>query len=214
VLVPRVHLGLPGALGGIDDDAARAVAKQVAAADSALRALANDEYIGAWRAMWAKVVDSDTTHPLLAGYGQRLLYDAKSQSFDRLRVELASALSPGREAIFSAAWIEGFLASGGAILIHDEALRDLLDDWVRSIADAQFIQVLPLLRRTFATFPHAERRMLGEKIRVRGGGAAAASPHDSSDVGAQSEFDAEAAAAVLPLLKLIWGPRESERTDG
>ena len=40
----------------------------------------------------------------------------------------------------------------------------MVDNWVRSLSAEAFIELLPLLRRTFATFEWGERRQLGEKI--------------------------------------------------
>jgi hypothetical protein len=198
VLIPRLMIGLPAAMTGIDDDAARALSGSAAAAHSALQTLDDPARTQAWREMWQRTVESGATHPLLAGYGQRILYDAQVTSFESLAVALSAALSPGQSPQYSAAWVEGLLSGSGALLVHDDALRQLLDDWVRGVSPDPFLQVLPLLRRTFATFPFAERRVLGERLRARGGGAspvAAAAPTD---------FDTAAALATLPVLRTIW----------
>jgi Family of unknown function (DUF5682) len=61
--------------------------------------------------------------------------------------------------------VEGFLQGSGLLLIHDDRLLRAIDRWVRSLGDDAFVRVLPLLRRTFATFEPAERRQIGEKLR-------------------------------------------------
>jgi hypothetical protein len=38
----------------------------------------------------------------------------------------------------------------------------LLDEWVLSLPETLFTSLLPLLRRTFSTFPAPERRQIGE----------------------------------------------------
>ncbi len=43
----------------------------------------------------------------------------------------------------------------------------LLDEWVCQLDDAQFIDMLPLLRRTFGTFAAAERQAIAERISAR-----------------------------------------------
>jgi hypothetical protein len=58
------------------------------------------------------------------------------------------------------------------------------------------VQVLPLVRRTFANFPAPERRLIGERLRTGG-------MRGSVAIGS-SEFDLAAAQAVLPVLKRIW----------
>lgn len=99
----------------------------------------------------------------------------------------------------SASWIEGLLSGSGALLVHDDRLRALLDAWLREVPETHFVQALPLLRRTFAEFPAAERRVLGERLKSGSGSGTAAAIHI-----VDAEFDEAAARAVLPLLTLIW----------
>jgi Family of unknown function (DUF5682) len=220
-LVPRAFIGLPPAAANIDNDAARELMKRVGAADQALRALGNAEYLEAWRdtllrvgGSAAKVTPfasgqkapqatfcngrSAATHSLLAGYAHRILYDAKAIDFDELATAVSIALSIGNAPESGATWIEGLLAGGGTLLIHDDRLRNVLDGWLRTVSEEHFIQVLPLLRRTFAQFAPAERRVLGERLRSRDSSAATATAAPPQD------FDETAARAVLPLLTLIW----------
>jgi hypothetical protein len=44
-------------------------------------------------------------------------------------------------------------------------LLDLVDGWLAGVPDEAFTDVLPLLRRTFATFSAAERRQIGARVR-------------------------------------------------
>jgi hypothetical protein len=60
-----------------------------------------------------------------------------------------------------------------------------------------FEEVLPLLRRTFATFPAPERRQIGQI--VKGGSTA------TSDGAAATAIHAERASRALPLLVTILG---------
>ena len=69
----------------------------------------------------------------------------------------------------AAAWLEGFLKGSGTILLIDEDLWSLVHNWVSELDEENFVQLLPLLRRTFAHYSAAERRKLGEKVRQGGG---------------------------------------------
>ena len=60
--------------------------------------------------------------------------------------------------------MDGFFADGALLLIHDVELRGLLDAWVAGLTDTEFIDVLPLVRRTFSTFSPPERRLIGERL--------------------------------------------------
>ena len=86
---------------------------------------------------------------------------------------LQRALSVGSTPAEKAAWIEGFLAGGGLLLVHDTALLATLDAWLDGLRPEEFVDVLPLLRRTFGGFQPAERRQLAHQVRRLDAGAAA-----------------------------------------
>ncbi|HOJ20464.1 MAG TPA: DUF5682 family protein, partial [Armatimonadota bacterium] len=96
------------------------------------------------------------------------------------------------------AWLEGFLKRSGLLLLHDKELWQVLDTWLTELSAESFAAVLPLLRRTFATFPAPERRQMGERVRL---GKAAGSQVPGMDAG----FDAERAVSVLPLAARLLG---------
>ena len=77
------------------------------------------------------------------------------------------------------------------------ALWQVLDTWVTSLPADTFTALLPLLRRTFATFPAAERRKMGEKVR--------SGPARPAAVSAAEDFDAARAETVLPLVARLLG---------
>jgi hypothetical protein len=64
-----------------------------------------------------------------------------------------------------------------------------------------FTRLLPVLRRTFSTFPAGERRQIGERVGRLGGAQPAA-------VDGDDELDPERAALVLSVLRLILGGEE------
>ncbi|MEU4997679.1 DUF5682 family protein [Streptomyces sp. NPDC021622] len=119
------------------------------------------------------------------------------------------ALSRGNEPAEAAAWIEGFVgggSGGGMLLVHDERLLGLVDEWLSGVSDQGFTDVLPLLRRTFSAYEPGVRRTLGELVRrgpsAGGGGASAV---DGGIPGFGSDLDAERADAVLPVVSLLLG---------
>ncbi len=92
----------------------------------------------------------------------------------------------------------------GLILLHNEALLKILDRWVKTLKEDVFMQILPLLRRTFSTFHAQERRQIGNKIKS-----------GSSDFDIQSselefgEIDRTRAEQVLPLVAQLLGVKTS-----
>ena len=165
VLVRRTCAGLGRATTGLDDESAVRVRDLVDAVHAAVGLLAQ-EGDGAVRAEWLGTLrglaDRRDLAPLLQGRLTRLLVDA--ELVDDAPARLHRALSYGSPAAAKAAWVEGFFTDGAVLLVHDPALRTLLDGWVESLADDEFTDVLPLVRRTFGTFSPAQRRSLAQRL--------------------------------------------------
>ena len=85
------------------------------------------------------------------------------------------------------------------VLVHDERLLSIIDEWVCSLTRDTFEQVCPIARRTFSTFEKPERRQIGEKLArgVAPASHAAAAPTD--------DYDPARGALVDPVLRLILG---------
>jgi hypothetical protein len=196
-LIPRVLVAIPAAATSIDDDAARLLWTKLKAMNQSLQTLANANHLNAWYEMGKRISDSDVIHSLISGYVNRVLYDSKQVEFAELSRSVSRALSPGNSPSNAAVWIEGLLSGSGSILVHDDELRGLLNDWVGQVNPEHFVQVLPLLRRTFAEFSSAERRQIGERLASSNGG--------SVETTMQShEFDAASAKRIIPVLQRIW----------
>ncbi|MEO0844751.1 MAG: DUF5682 family protein, partial [Cyanobacteria bacterium J06643_5] len=108
------------------------------------------------------------------------------------------ALSSATEPTQAAAWIEGFLKGSGLLLLHDDKLWQVLDNWVSTLSQDFFVASLPLLRRTFATFSEPERKQMGE--RVKNGIDGNSGFDDEKD-----DINHENAVLVLPILKQFLG---------
>jgi hypothetical protein len=74
----------------------------------------------------------------------------------------------------------------------------LVDAWLAAIPADAFVEVLPLLRRTFGTFASPERRSIGTRARALGDPAALVVADDN-------DLDAELAASVLPVVAQLLG---------
>ena len=198
-LVERITIGLPQAC-AVNDDAAPALARALAAADQALRLLAETELDAHWCSALLHVADSAATHALVAGRSVRILLDRESLVPGEAARRLGLALSPG-VAADEAAWLEGFLAGSGLLLVHRPELLGLLDHWLAALDGTDFDAILPLLRRAFAQFKRAERRQIGEAASAgRVGGADGDSAKAAGDV-----IDWQRAALVLPLIATYFG---------
>jgi hypothetical protein len=140
----------------------------------------------------------DGIHGLIRGRACRLLFDRSNADEDTAR-QMSLALSPGTPAPQAAAWVQGFLHGSGLALIHHASLWKLVNQWVLSLSNETFISVLPLLRRTFSTFPAGERRQIGELAK---GGS------QTEMLRGEEDLDLSRVEKVLPLLIKILGQQE------
>ena len=200
-LVARVCIGLASAAASLDDDAAATFASQVDGVHGAIALLDDPEDRAAWRESLLRLIDLDGLHGLVAGRSTRLLLDESViDSADAAR-RMRLALSPGADPAVGAGWVEGFLRESGTILLHDQDLFDTIDRWVTDMPQDAFENVLPLLRRTIATFSVPERRSIGERILAGRRDRVAA---------ASAGIDEERADLVMPILARILGVEERQ----
>ncbi len=202
-MVARVCVGLPAACHAVRDDAARPLFDGVVEMQAALALWNDDAKTRSWHEALRRVTDSSGTAPLLRGRAARLLLDAgcidAAEAARRLSYHLSRASSPER----AAAWIDGFLRGSGQVLVYDDALFALVDAWLEELPERDFLELLPVIRRTFASFTEPERRAMGTKARsVTGTGPRrdAASP--------DACLDAQRAARSLPLVRRLLGLQE------
>jgi hypothetical protein len=131
--------------------------------------------------------------------------DAGELAPDEVARLMGLALSRGTAPQEAAEWIEGLLAGGGMLLVHDERLLGLVDGWLEAVPAEVFEDVLPLLRRTFAGFEPGVRRSVGEL--VRRGTTAAVDVEVVTGFGAG--LDEARADRALPALRLLLGMEET-----
>jgi len=205
-LVARACIALPYGLRGVADDAAAALLGQIIAADQAVRLLQDETHAAAWFEALEAGATSDLSHPLLAGRCGRILTEQGRWDSERAARQLALRCSPTVPPLVTAHWLEGFLQGSGALLAHSDPLWNIVNSWLLAQPDDVFTELLPLLRRTVATFSPPERRALGERAAHTGGttvGAVAA-----------TAVDMDRAQRVLPILHTLFGTRpEKEHVD-
>jgi hypothetical protein len=200
-LVVRIRVGLPPATGSLDDAGAADLVQNIADVDAALRLIAHEDAAArdGWLDTLASIAEREGIHGLLAGQLVRMLRDAERLGSQEVARRMGLALTPGTPPAAGAAWIEGFLSDSGLLLCHDDSLLALVDQWVAGIPAGSFSDVLPLLRRTFATFTPPERRLIGERLR-HGGQSTAPEP--------EHEYDHARGSLVIPrVLELLGGAR-------
>ncbi|MEU8225799.1 DUF5682 family protein [Kribbella sp. NPDC048915] len=196
-MVSRVCAGLARTVHGLDPEAAAAVQELIDGVQDATVLLAEDV-----RSEWLNTLqglsDRVAVPPLIRGRLTRLMLDTSRLPDHEVALRLGRALSPGTPTADAAGYVEGFLAGGGLLLVHDERLLAMVDSWLAGIPDDAFVEVLPLLRRTFGTFAAPERRSIGARARVLSDPTAAVVADDD-------DLDAELAATALPVVAQLLG---------
>lgn len=163
-LLVRIAAGLPGAVTGLDADAAAELRTQLDAAHLAIHTRDDAWATETWLAALRKLADREDVHGALVGRAVRLLSDAGIIDDADSGRRLSAALSVGATPASKAAWIDGFLGGRGLLLVHDRELLRRIDEWLRGLDDEQFLETLPVLRRTFGAFESGERRAIGRAI--------------------------------------------------
>ena len=199
-LIVRVCIGLVMACQALDDDAAADSAGRIRSLHTAIKLVDHPDHLTAWLNTLRQVADATGVHNQVRGLAARILLDECDDATEDAAIRMSRALSRAAAPESAAAWLEGFLNEGGTVLVHDAALFRLVDQWVTGLSADHFIQVLPLVRRTFATFPAPARRQIGERVKRDTGGAPLARPGASVE-----DWNMTRAEALIPALKLILG---------
>jgi len=205
-LLIRACLALPRAAGAGDAGAAE-LAAHLSAVTPAVGLVESDEAAERWFATLDGLADRRGIQATVAGRATRLLHEAGERKTlaptlsqgerGLVGVRLARALSGGtvEEARYAADWLEGFLRDSGLLLLHDPRLWAEVDGWLGGLTAERFVEVLPLLRRTFADYPEGVRQQLQRRT--------VATTHGTETRAAT--FDPARAASVLPVVRRLLG---------
>jgi hypothetical protein len=198
-IVVRVIAGLVAAARSLDDDAAAVMVERIAGFQGALAVLDHPARRHHLPVVLVELA-SGAGHGLVQGRATRLLHDAGVWSIDAVQRRLSRALSGGTPPSVGAAFVEGFLAGSGSVLVHDTDLLAVLDGWVTTLGSESFDGVVALLRRTFGAFEAAERRQL---MALLVGAGSARSGADAGGFGA--DVDPVRSAAALTTVRHMLG---------
>jgi hypothetical protein len=169
-MIARICVSLPSACTSINEDAAEHLLELFGEMTGAVNLLQQTEITELWQQTISIVSGSKNTSPVIAGYATRLMSDYKLLQGEELVKAFWFAMSSSSTPGTAAAWLEGFLKGSGTILLIDNDLWMVVNNWIDQLEEDSFVHVLPLLRRTFANFSHPERRRLGEKVKSGGSG--------------------------------------------
>jgi len=192
--VTRICIGLLPACSSLNDDAAEQRLNELKTIDRVLQRLETAHLSEQWHNVLLKLTDLSNLHGLVAGWCCRVAQDYELLSQAHAAERFALALSQANNPEQAAQWFAGFLSGQGLTLIHNEDLWHLVDDWLVHLSEEHFVQLLPLLRRTIATFDLPERQQIAAKV----GGQIQQSKTNQA-------IDEQRASLVLPILSQILG---------
>lgn len=199
-LIARICVGVSAACASLGEDAATEMKGRIESTDAAIRLVQHESHLADWTSALARLTTLPNIHGLVTGRATRLLFDDGKLPAEEVARHLSLALSRANNPVEAAAWIEGFLSGSGMLLLHQNALWSLIDNWLASLTGEHFQEMLPLLRRTFGAFQRPERVQLLERAKA-GAGAAASQSASAGD----ESVNVERARLVLPTVACILG---------
>ncbi|MEM9776159.1 MAG: DUF5682 family protein, partial [Chloroflexota bacterium] len=165
----------------VDLNAAQEIVKAITQVQPVIGLVANQAVVDEWYKTLAGLLGGRNVHGLIGGTACRLLFQARWLSPDETAAEMGKALK-GNQALSvantvagdsssgilqKAFWLDGFLRDSELVLVHDRQLWNVLDHWVIGLDDADFQEIMPLLRRVFSEFSEAARNALSRRVKGR-----------------------------------------------
>ena len=202
-MISRICISLPAACTAVADDAALPLLDLFFAMNDAINLVQHHALTASWQETLTAISGNPQSAPMIAGYASRLLFDSKIMTGDTLVKAFSVAMSVANPPALAAAWLEGFLKGSGTLLLLDEELWNMVHNWVSQLENDIFIQVLPLLRRTFSNFTAPERKKLGDKVKHGGNGT-------SIKAAATGDTDHERGARGVPVVMQMLGFKDAK----
>jgi hypothetical protein len=192
----EINAGLLMGSQNIEEEVAGKLAQSMRSYDSALSMFEDAALVEGWRGQLAAVAENYGCSPAVAGLALRILHDAGTWAEDRVAAVFSGRVV-GEEVRKAAAFLESFLSGSAEILIQDQSLLFVMDDWMAGLDEEMFVETLPLLRRAFSGFDMTGRARILERVSAgrREGAGAVAVEYESDPA-----FD-----RALGLLKTILG---------
>jgi len=184
----------------LQDEALKRARRALDGMDRTLALLDEEPVLAEWVRALTRLAEDDQAMPMLRGLATRRLYDRSLLDEEATASAFSRALSPSIPPADSSDWLEGFLAEAGQVLLFDDALRALIDDWLAGLGGDVFLELLPMLRRAFSSLEAAERKLLMSRLGALAGREVADPAVDTEDEAGLAAFD-----RALPLLEAILG---------
>lgn len=213
-LVVRVLAGGVLVCINIDADVAKQIEKTINQANYAVKTLDNEEITELWLNLMQNLQLSQNVHPLLVGMALRILREHNAMQRSDLEQAISFYTSFSNEPKDMAFWLEGFLYKSGVVLCHDNELWMLVNNFLQQLDEQSFIELLPILRRTFNAFEDSELSQLSNKAysyytSTAGGNLQVAGSNNISSISSQklelSDLDMQNAMRSVSVVASLLG---------
>jgi hypothetical protein len=202
-LLARICVQLPATCASLSDEASLDMFERMNEVHGVVTTLRDRHHQQAWQKTLYRLLHQQGIHGLIGGRACRLLVDSRAMPQNDAKALLAGQLSldpitpkSQQDLKDRAFWIEGFLRGSGLVIVHDTWLWQLIDGWVNEVEEAQFLTILPLLRRTFSGFSDAAKQKIQDRVNAV----------ERQLMAREPDFDQAQAETVLALLKQLLGP--------
>ncbi|MBP7822055.1 MAG: hypothetical protein KA010_03975, partial [Saprospiraceae bacterium] len=166
-LIIRICVNLSNTLTQVDDEQAATLQKSLQDFHFSIRLLNQEPINQLWHKTLLQLKESSSIHPFIHGYCIQLSSLEKLIAPAELEIIVSQALSKNYNTIDSAKWIEGFLKNSVLTLLFDDMIWNVFDHWISSLNDADFKEILPLLRKAFSHFAPNDRIKIVQKVKTK-----------------------------------------------
>ena len=194
----RLMLSLPQYCQSINDDMAQQTAQQLNGLYLLLQRLDNATLTQYWQELVLTLMQQSYMNGYLHGFVTKLAKQQQLLDLDEIEHYLSQALSVGQTIDYSAGWFEGFISDQALLLLHEDNLWNLVNAWLGDLPEEQFINILPILRRSTSKFSPSESAKIAEKAASGVTAHIAQLPH---------QFNIERGYATLLSLKNLLHPQ-------
>ena len=159
-------LAIPYASHQLDYEAAVLMKNAMLKADKAIQLIcteSSEEYT-IWVNGLKKVLSEINATKLVIGSALQILYEGGYYTSEKVIELIKKQLSPGTMIADAASFFEGFFDGIGTRLIHDQQLREAVNDWIMTLEKDTFTENLPIFRRVFSSLDATERTHLFQTL--------------------------------------------------
>jgi hypothetical protein len=159
-ILPRICIGFPSTCVNIDHTQARERLHNIDTLKTAIYMLDSNSLKSMWQTALGEIHSNARSHPLIVGFTTRLLRDLNVLSEEELLEHFIKALSGSGRVEEKSNWLEGFLTGGLISFLYDRKPLKVVNEFISTLDQSEFMDILPVLRRSFANASPRERSRL------------------------------------------------------